>query len=44
VPERLARDVGLVLVTNDLLWWPALGLFVRDAARIRGWRALLRGD
>ena len=34
----------LTIVTNDLLWWPAFGLFVRDAARqCGGWQAYLSG-
>jgi small multidrug resistance pump len=36
---------GWTIVTNDLLWWPAFALFLRDAARWGGgWGALLRGE
>jgi hypothetical protein len=32
-------------VFNDLIWWPAFGLFLRDAARLSGgWLPLLRGE
>jgi small multidrug resistance pump len=42
--RQLPLAFGIVILTNDLLWWPSFGLFVRDAARIGGWRALLRGE
>jgi small multidrug resistance pump len=36
---------GLTILTNDLIWWPAFILFLRDAARQNGgWDALLRGE
>jgi small multidrug resistance pump len=36
---------GWTLLTNDLIWWPAFGLFLREAAHCcGGWGALLRGD
>ncbi len=36
---------GWTILTNDLLWWPAFGLYLRDAARLSGgWRALLRDE
>jgi hypothetical protein len=41
---QLPAGFALVILTNDLLWWPAFGLFVRDAARVGGWPALLRGE
>jgi hypothetical protein len=42
---RLPAAFGWTILTNDLIWWPAFGLYVRDAARLSGGlRALLRGD
>jgi small multidrug resistance pump len=42
---QLPLVFGLTILTNDLIWWPAFGLFLRDAARhCGGWRAFLRGD
>jgi hypothetical protein len=36
---------GLTILTNDLVWWPSFGLFLRDAARQSGgWLPLLRGE
>ena len=33
------------ILTNDLIWWPAFGLYLRDAARAYGGLgALLRGE
>lgn len=44
VNGQLPLAFGLTLLTNDLIWWPAFGLFVRDAARASGgWRKLLSG-
>lgn len=41
---ELPMTFGLTIVTNDLIWWPAFTLFLRDAARYNGgWGALLRG-
>jgi len=41
----LPLSFGLLLLTNDLIWWPAFALYLRDAARLGGgWAALLRGD
>jgi hypothetical protein len=35
---------GLVILTNDVIWWPAFALYLRAAARLRGgWAALLAG-
>jgi uncharacterized protein DUF4166 len=35
---------GVVIVSNDLIWWPAFFAFVVDAAQLSGgWRALLAG-
>lgn len=42
---QLPLAFGLTLLTNDLIWWPAFGLFLRQAARISGgWLKLLQGD
>jgi small multidrug resistance pump len=42
---QLPLAFGWTLLTNDLLWWPAFGLYLRDVARVcGGWMALLRGD
>jgi hypothetical protein len=42
---QLPFAFGLTILTNDLLWWPAFALYLRDAARLRGgWAALLRGE
>jgi hypothetical protein len=42
---QLPLAFGWTLLTNDLLWWPAFGLYLRDVARAcGGWRALLRGE
>ena len=36
---------GWTLLTNDLIWWPAFGLYLRDAARQNGgWLKLLMGE
>ena len=35
---------GWTILTNDLIWWPAFILYLREAARLGGgWRALLEG-
>ncbi len=45
VTGRLPLSFGWVILTNDLIWWPALGLFCRDAARLcGGLKAFLRGE
>ena len=42
---ELPAVFGLTILTNDLIWWPAFALFLRDAARQNGgWLTLLRGD
>ena len=42
---RLPLAFGWTLLTNDLIWWPAFALYLRDAARERGgWARLLRGE
>ncbi|MCI0397900.1 MAG: alkyl hydroperoxide reductase [Chloroflexi bacterium] len=36
---------GLTILTNDLVWWPAFALYLREAARLRGgWRSFLRSE
>lgn len=36
---------GWTILTNDLLWWPAFALFLRDAARLNGgWLPMLLGE
>ncbi|SRR5256712_12065588 len=42
--DDLPAAFGWTLITNDLIWWPAFALFLRDAARLcGGWRALIMG-
>ncbi len=42
---QLPLAFGWTIFTNDLIWWPAFGLYLRDAARYGGgWGALLRGQ
>ena len=42
---QLPVAFGLTSLTNDLIWWPAFGLFLRDAARVSGgWTNLLKGE
>jgi hypothetical protein len=41
---RLPQAFALVILTNDVLWWPAFASFVRTAARAHGgWRPFLLG-
>lgn len=36
---------GVTIITNDLIWWPAFVLYLRQAAAAKGgWMDLLRGD
>ena len=43
--DDLPAAFGWTIITNDLIWWPAFALFLREAARLcGGWRALLMGD
>ena len=43
--ESPFRPWLLTIVANDLIWWPAFALYLRDSARLRGgWRAMLRGE
>jgi hypothetical protein len=42
---QLPLAFGLTILTNDLIWWPAFALFLRDAARLSGgWRRFLSGE
>ena len=42
---QLPLAFGLTILTNDLIWWPAFALFLRDAARVSGgWSRLLSGE
>lgn len=41
---QLPLAFGLTILTNDLIWWPAFALYLRDVAAARGgWRRLLDG-
>ena len=45
VAASLPLAFGWTLLTNDLIWWPAFGLYLRDAARQNGgWLKLLMGE
>lgn len=33
---QLPIAFGWTIITNDLIWWPAFGLYVRDVARLSG--------
>ena len=42
--HALPIGFGVIIATNDLLWWPAFFAFVVDAAHLSGgWRTLLAG-
>ncbi|MGB8646298.1 MAG: alkyl hydroperoxide reductase [Anaerolineae bacterium] len=42
---QLPIAFGLTLLTNDLIWWPALALYLYDVSRLCGGvRALFVGD
>jgi hypothetical protein len=42
---QLPLAFGLTLLTNDLIWWPAFGLFLHEAAQVSGgWQKLLSGE
>jgi len=42
---QLPLRFGVTILTNDLIWWPAFALYLRDSARLRGgWAPILRGD
>ena len=41
---QLPLAFGWTILTNDLIWWPAFGLYLRDAAGVSGgWGKLLSG-
>lgn len=43
--DELPLRFGLLLVTNDLIWWPSFVGYLHAAARLHGgWRRFLRGD
>jgi small multidrug resistance pump len=45
VGGQLPLAFSWTILANDLIWWPAFGLYLRDAARqCGGWTALLRGE
>lgn len=42
---QLPLAFGWTILTNDLIWWPAFGLYLRDVARASGgWERLLSGE
>jgi hypothetical protein len=42
---QLPLVFGWTILTNDLIWWPAFGRYMRDSVRLHGgWIALLRGE
>jgi len=42
---QLPLAFGWTILTNDLIWWPAFALYLRDAARqAGGWAAFLAGE
>ena len=42
---QLPLAFGWINLTNDLIWWPAFALYLRDSARLRGgWGRFLRGE
>jgi hypothetical protein len=42
---ELPLRFGVIIMTNDLIWWPAFGAYLRVAARLHGgWRSFLLGD
>jgi hypothetical protein len=41
---RASDALFLVIVTNDLVWWPAFAAYLHAAAQVHGgWRAFLKG-
>jgi hypothetical protein len=36
ITGQLPLVFGLTILTNDLIWWPAFGLYLSEAARIHG--------
>jgi hypothetical protein len=41
---QLPLAFGWIIVTNDLIWWPAFFTFARDIFRLNGIRATLTGN
>lgn len=42
---QLPLRFGAVILTNDLLWWPAFASYLQAVARVHGgWKAFLTGD
>lgn len=42
---QLPLGFGWTILANDLIWWPAFGMYARAASRgAGGWGALLRGE
>lgn len=41
---QLPLAFGWTILTNDLIWWPAFALYLRDAIRMRGLAPLLLGE
>jgi hypothetical protein len=42
---QITPAFGWINLTNDLIWWPAFALYLRDAARESGgWARLLAGE
>ncbi len=45
ISGTLPINFGWIILTNDLVWWPAFFLFLRDVRRAQGgWSALIRGE
>ena len=43
--DDIPAAFGWTIITNDLIWWPAFGLYLREVTRrFGGWSALARGD
>lgn len=43
--NQLPLAFGLTILTNDLLWWPAFFLYLRDAAKLSdGWLNFFKGE
>lgn len=44
VTGQLPLAFGLTILTNDVIWWPAFALYLRDVFRLHGWQFLLSDD
>ncbi|HEY1350237.1 MAG TPA: hypothetical protein VGF67_11480 [Ktedonobacteraceae bacterium] len=43
--SQLPLRFGMIILTNDLVWWPAFICYLQAAARLHGgWKAFLLGD